>query len=350
MESGGKYSQNRSHFHYIITVLHINFQVIESVASGSLNFLSGLLVATLSTWPQAAVPAGILFGNTILLSIILSATASATGAHINPMVTMATAFSGLCHPVRAAIYLICQLAGGAIGGALLRVALGKKLAYEIHNAGCWVEPGGEVDVWQAASIEFTASFILLSVVFLLSITARATRSFSYHFFYPRFLAYGVGLDPRQAKVYGPKYGPVLVGLLVGILSVQVYPISCLPIHMGVWARFPSNHADGSTLKLAVAGLHSRQPSTRDILGRGYFPDAASDWPLESVNSNHHIGSVGLTSFIVRSRDTDAFRCGLGVVDTRHPRSRASLALVYSDPAVCKAKFRARPWREEVVSR
>ena len=36
-------------------------------------------------------------------------------------------------------------------------------------------------------------------------------------FYPRFLAYGVGLDPRQAKVYGPKYGPVLVGLLVGIL-------------------------------------------------------------------------------------------------------------------------------------
>ena len=168
----------------LTTVLRINFQVIEAVASGSLNFVSGLLAATLSTWPQAAIPAGVLFGNTILLTIILSATASATGAHINPMVTMATAFSGLCHPVRAAIYLICQLVGGAIGGALLRVALGKKLAYEIHNAGCWIEPGGEVDVWQAASIEFTASFILLSVVSLLSITSDATCSSNYHFFTP----------------------------------------------------------------------------------------------------------------------------------------------------------------------
>ena len=168
----------------LTTVLHIRFQVIESVASGSLNFVSGLLVATLSTWPQAAVPAGVLFGNTILLTIILSATASATGAHINPMVTMATAFSGLCHPVRAAIYLICQLAGGAIGGGLLRVALGKKLAYEIHNAGCWIEPGGEVDVWQAASIEFTASFILLSVISFPPITTGATCSSSYHFFAP----------------------------------------------------------------------------------------------------------------------------------------------------------------------
>ena len=184
------------------------------------------------------------------------------------------------------------------------------------------------------------SFFCPSYLSFQSQSARRAHQLS--LYYPRFLAYGVGLDPRQAKVYGPKYGPVLVGLLVGILSVQIYPISYLPIHMGVWARFPSNLADGSTLKLPVAGLHSQQPSTRDILGRGYFPDGALDWPLESVNSNHHTGSVGLTSFMVRSRDADAFRCGLGVVDTRHPRSRASLALIYSNPAVRKAKFRVRP--------
>jgi hypothetical protein len=36
-------------------------------------------------------------------------------------------------------------------------------------------------------------------------------------FHPRFLAYGVGLEPRQAKLFGAKYGPVLVGLIVGVM-------------------------------------------------------------------------------------------------------------------------------------
>jgi glycerol uptake facilitator-like aquaporin len=79
---------------------------------------------------------------------------------------MATTISGHCHPVRAVIYIFCQLAGGALGGTLLRVALGETFADEIHNAGCWIDPEGEVNVWQAAAIEFTSAFILLSVVFL----------------------------------------------------------------------------------------------------------------------------------------------------------------------------------------
>ena len=144
---------------------HIWFQIIEGIASGSLNFVSGLLAATLSTWPRAAVPVGILFGNAILVSSLVSATAPATGAHNNPLVTMATVLSGLCHPVRAVIYIFCQLVGGALGGTLLRVALGWRLAHELHNTGCWIDPEGEVTVWQAALIEFTSVFILLCVTF-----------------------------------------------------------------------------------------------------------------------------------------------------------------------------------------
>lgn len=126
--------------------------------------MSGLLVATLSTWPRSVIPVGVLFGNTILVSVLISATGSATGAHINSIVTIATAFSGHCHPVRAIVYIFWQIAGGAVGGVLLHIALGQKLAYEIHNAGCWIEPEGEVDVWQAALIEFISAFILLSVM------------------------------------------------------------------------------------------------------------------------------------------------------------------------------------------
>ena len=92
------------------------------------------------------------------------------------------------------------------------MALGSKLAYAIHNAGCWIEPGGEVGVWQAALIEFVCMFFLLFVVFASPFGFVIDLVHSL-----RFLAYGVGLDPRQAKLYGAKYGPVLVGLIVGLM-------------------------------------------------------------------------------------------------------------------------------------
>jgi glycerol uptake facilitator-like aquaporin len=148
-----------------------------------------------------------------IVSILLYATGSATGAHINSVVTMATVFTGHCHPVRGLIYIFCQLVGGSLGGAVLRVTLGDKMAYKLHNAGCWIDPEGEVGVWQAALIEFICMFILLSVdvsfVRLESILTHQTVS--------RFLAYGVGLDPHQAKLYGVKYGPLLVGSIVGLM-------------------------------------------------------------------------------------------------------------------------------------
>jgi len=34
----------------------------------------------------------------------------------------------------------------------------------------------------------------------------------------RFLAFGVGLDPRQKQVFGPKLGPLLVGCTLGLVS------------------------------------------------------------------------------------------------------------------------------------
>lgn len=33
-----------------------------------------------------------------------------------------------------------------------------------------------------------------------------------------FLAYGVGLDPRQAIIFGPKFGPILVASSLGLVT------------------------------------------------------------------------------------------------------------------------------------
>ncbi|KAF9648337.1 aquaporin-like protein [Thelephora ganbajun] len=216
--------------------------IIEGVAAASLNFISGLLVATLSSWPRAAIPVGIFFGNTFLVSALISATAPASGAHINPLVTIATAFSGLCHPVRAIVYIFCQLVGGALGGTFLRVTLGKTFAHKIHNSGCWIDPEGEVGVWQAALIEFVSVFVLL------------------------FLGYGVGLDPRQARLYGPKYGPVLVGLTVGLMTsltatihagytgAAMFPGRCFGLAVGI-GQFQKSHWVWWIPDILAAALH-----------------------------------------------------------------------------------------------
>lgn len=33
-----------------------------------------------------------------------------------------------------------------------------------------------------------------------------------------YLAFGVGLDPRQALLFGPRLGPLLVGISLGLVS------------------------------------------------------------------------------------------------------------------------------------
>ena len=34
-----------------------------------------------------------------------------------------------------------------------------------------------------------------------------------------FLAFGVGLDPRQGKVFGPAFSPILVGATLGFATL-----------------------------------------------------------------------------------------------------------------------------------
>ena len=45
----------------------------------------------------------------------------------------------------------------------------------------------------------------------------------------RFLCFGVGLDPRQQQVFGPRLGPLLVGCVVGLISFS---------SIGLGAGFP----------------------------------------------------------------------------------------------------------------
>ena len=80
-----------------------------------------------------------------------------------------------------------------------------------QGGGCLLDTSN-IQVGQAFLIETVLSFCLMYVLQFHSLrslwlTCRDS-----------FLAFGVGLDPRQQQVFGPKFGPFLVGCTVALTS------------------------------------------------------------------------------------------------------------------------------------
>lgn len=125
----------------------------------------------------------------------------------------------------------------------------------IHGGGCFLDTS-VIDVAQAYLIEAVMSFSLV------------------------FLAFGVGLDPRQAQVFGPKLGPFLtacslalvtfasVGIANGYPGAQVNPGRCFAFavargdfqHQWIWWAGPLT---GSLAQTVV--YHAVPPYHKEIL-------------------------------------------------------------------------------------
>lgn len=159
--------------------------------------------------------------NMILLCLFIYALGPVSGSHLNPMITMSTFTARLTSFPRMVLYVTFQTAGGAIAGLLLRVSFGSR---NFLTGGCSVDttlvPTGDI-----FALEFMADFMLL------------------------FLAFGIGLDPRQRDTFGPALGPFLVGLALGVLSfgtafarsgyggASMNPARCTGVFVG--SRFPT---------------------------------------------------------------------------------------------------------------
>ncbi|VTT75256.1 unnamed protein product, partial [Fusarium fujikuroi] len=128
--------------------------------------------------------------NLIFITLFITSFGAISGAHFNPLITFATFCARLCSLPRLILYVAAQLGGGALAGLLVRASWGGR---DFKVGGCWlftdIVPPREIFV-----VELVSSTLLL------------------------FLAFGVGLDPRQAKIIGPALGPFMVGLSVGTMS------------------------------------------------------------------------------------------------------------------------------------
>lgn len=125
----------------------------------------------------------------ILTTMFIFCFAAGSGAHLNPLITIATFFARLTSLPRTILYVGFQLLGGSLAGLLIRAS------YDSRNfkvGGCWLNPA-QVSVSSALATEFSASLVLL------------------------FIAFGVGLDPRQRKIFGPSLAPIFIGLAAGTI-------------------------------------------------------------------------------------------------------------------------------------
>ncbi|RAL11838.1 MIP transporter [Aspergillus homomorphus CBS 101889] len=128
--------------------------------------------------------------NWLTLTLCIFTFSNVTGSHLNPTITLATFFARLITLPRALIYLAAQTLGGALAGLILRAAYGSP-AFAV--GGCSIDTR-LVPVQEAFLLEFIFCLILV------------------------FFSFGVGLDPRQGRLFGAALSPFLVGMALGVVS------------------------------------------------------------------------------------------------------------------------------------
>ncbi|KAJ4256167.1 hypothetical protein NW762_009244 [Fusarium torreyae] len=210
------------------------FVYITIWASLSPNVIPAPPTAQLGPFNNAAFIGPLIGGicNFFFTTLFITSFGAVSGAHFNPLITFATFCARLCSLPRLILYISAQIGGSALAGLLIRASWGSR---DFKAGGCWlytdVVPPREIFV-----VELVCATLVL------------------------FLAFGVGLDPRQAKNIGPALAPFLVGLSVGTLTLasgftrygyggaSLNPARCMGVYVG--SRFPGWHwvhwvADGT---------------------------------------------------------------------------------------------------------
>ncbi|KAF2031681.1 aquaporin-like protein [Setomelanomma holmii] len=166
---------------------------IECVGTCLLVYTSGLVAAGLgprvdatSLGPIAPAAFGAIV-NLILISLFIYGAGPISGGHFNPLITMSTFTARLSIFPRSLLYVIFQSLGAVVAGFLVRASLGLRPEDIPPIPGCYIDTT-MVTPGEAYALETMTSFVLI------------------------FIAFGVGLDPRQREVFGPALSPLLVGL------------------------------------------------------------------------------------------------------------------------------------------
>jgi MIP family channel proteins len=226
---------------FIGTMLFV-FIVVGSVVIFGLVVSRGDLDPTLAA--VGIVPIALAQG--LGLAILVSNTAHISGGHLNPAVTISVWVAGKIDAVRALLYIVAQLAGGAAGAGIAAVIIPKSIWNQTHLGATTVNlrPVGSINFSPGRAVFFEAvlTFILVYTVFATAVDERG--SFKSLSGLPIGLAVGVGVlvggyftggSMNPARSFGPALisghwtdfwvyviGPVTGGILAAALYWFAY--------------------------------------------------------------------------------------------------------------------------------
>jgi aquaporin Z len=206
----------------------------EAIGTFGLVFVGAAVVVVNGGFPNSGIGLlGIALAHAVVLSVMISATMTISGGHLNPAVTIGLLATRRIDAASAAAYIVVQLAAACVGAFLVKLLFP---AEAVRNAMLGVPViASSVSLGQAIGLELVLTFFLVSAVFGTAVSPDA----------PRVAGFGIGLvllfdilvggpltgaAMNPARAFGPAaiegewvghlvywIGPILGGLLAALL-------------------------------------------------------------------------------------------------------------------------------------
>ena len=215
--------------------------VAEALGTFSFVFVGAAVVVVNGGFPNHGIGLlGISLAHAVALSVMVTATMTISGGHLNPAVTVGLLVARRIDPASAAAYIVTQLASASLAALLVKMLLP---AAAVRSALLGVPViASSVTLGQAIGIELVLTFFLVSAVFGTAVSLEA----------PRVGGFGIGLvllfdilvgGPLTGAAMNPAraFGPALVSgqwlghivywvgpILGGILAALVWQYVLLP--------------------------------------------------------------------------------------------------------------------------
>jgi aquaporin Z len=198
----------------------------EALGTFSFVFIGAAVVVVNGGFPNSGIGLlGIALAHAVALSVMISATMTISGGHLNPAVTIGLLVARRIDLVSAAAYIVTQLAAACLAALVVQWLLP---AVAVRSALLGVPViASSVTLEQAIGIELVLTFFLVSAVFGTAVSPDA----------PRVAGFGIGLvllfdilvgGPLTGAAMNPAraFGPALVsGQWLGHVVYWVGPIA-----------------------------------------------------------------------------------------------------------------------------
>jgi aquaporin TIP len=210
----------------------------EALGTFGLVFVGAAVVVVNGGFPNSGIGLlGIALAHAVVLSVMISATMTISGGHLNPAVTVGLLIGRRIDAGSAAAYIVTQLAAAVAAAYLVKLLLP---ASAVRNAMLGVPViASSITLQQAIGMELILTFFLVSAVYGTAVSPDA----------PRVAGFGIGLvllfdilvgGPLTGAAMNPAraFGPAVVsGQWLGHMVYWIGPIAGGILGALLWEYF-----------------------------------------------------------------------------------------------------------------